>query len=309
MAFCGEMSGGALFRSGGIKFAGCRMGGKLDIEEAWVSRRCRKVGVQMMTTSAVNGITMEVISYPPKKLRESSAEEKDVVVDSVFKQIFGNAYVMESEREEVAVAESRFRAGRLTVKEFARQCALSETYRRRFFECCTAYRAAELNFKHILGRGPRSDLELSEHVRQMNDEGREAAINALFDSDEYSELFGNDTVPYRKFKGTYPNMVEFVRTGYLESFPGTTDKALLQRARETKNMNLNHVLSLEGAGIKPKVLNLISGDEVKMGIPLRPDLELRTPTSGLDLGSVPPTTIAAIGAGVVLLILLLNAVF
>lgn len=132
-----------------------------------------------------------------------------------------------------------------------------------------------------------------------------AAINSLFDSDEYIEAFGDHVAPYRRFKGTYPSMFEFVRTNVLESYPGTTDKALVQRAVETRAMNPNTVLSLEGAGVVPKILDFMTGEDVKKGLPRRPDLESRTAKANADLS---PTAIAAIASGVVLLILLFHEI-
>lgn len=224
------------------------------------------------------GITLDTLVYTPTPTI-SSTEDKDLICYRVWKQVFGNAYVMESERADAYIAESMFRAGQITLREFVRGVALSSTYRRRFFDCCGPYRAVELNFKHLLGRGPVSQAELSEHVQLIANKGFEAEINSYIDSLEYDEAFGDDLVPYMRFKGTYSTCDEFNRMCALYSSPGTTDKSLTRRARALGIDNPNRVLSLDGAGISPTLVGAIAGGfptsfvAVKKAIPSRPDLE------------------------------------
>lgn len=225
------------------------------------------------------GITLQNLIYVPSPV-VSSIEDKETLCNLVVKQVFGNAYVMESEREEVYMAESMFRRGAIPLKEFVRACALSSTYRRRFFECCGPYRAVELNFKHLLGRGPNSQAEISEHVQRMVNEGFEAEINSYIDSIEYDQKFGEDDIPGMVFKGTYTPIEEFNRMCAIYSSPGTTDKSLTIRAKQIGVENPNTVLSLDGAGVSSKLVSLASEAKVptpftnvKKGIPSRPDLE------------------------------------
>ena len=75
----------------------------------------------------------------------------------------GNPHLMESER--VLSAESKFAEGYLGVRELVRAIALSPEYSRRFFEPNAPYRFVELNFKHLLGRAPSSQQELSHHIQ------------------------------------------------------------------------------------------------------------------------------------------------
>lgn len=224
------------------------------------------------------GITLQTLVYNPTPT-VSGEEDKDLICYSVWKQVFGNAYVMESERADAYEAESMFRAGQIPLRDFVRAVALSATYRRRFFECCGPYRAVELNFKHLLGRGPNSQEEISEHVQRIANEGFEAEINSYIDSDEYDDAFGDDLVPYRRFKGTYPTIEEFNRMCAIYSFPGTTDKSLTRRARSLGIENPNRVLSLDGAGVPSRLAPIIAMGKhssfvsIKKGIPSRPDLE------------------------------------
>jgi phycoerythrin-associated linker protein len=123
-----------------------------------------------------------------------SNEEIETVIRSVYKQVLGNAYVMESER--LVVPESQLKGGEISVREFVRQVAQSELYRSRFFDSSPRYRTIELNFRHLLGRAPLDLEEARTHSTILDTKGFEAEIDSYIDSDEYQETFGETIVPY-----------------------------------------------------------------------------------------------------------------
>ena len=131
---------------------------------------------------------------PVELLPGYTPEDAETVIQAVYRQVLGNAYVMESER--LSVPESQFKSGRLSVREFVRAVAKSELYRSRFFEVCARYRYTELNFRHLLGRAPYDLEEMRMHSTILDNEGFEADIDSYIDSAEYQETFGEDTVPY-----------------------------------------------------------------------------------------------------------------
>lgn len=140
---------------------------------------------------------------------QDSNERISQIINAVYRQVLGNSYIMNSER--LVNAESRFRNGQLTVREFVRAIANSDLYRQRFFETTPRYRFTELNFKHFLGRTPENQAEMRYHSDILDTLGYEANINAYIDSDEYSEAYGDNIVPYyRGYKsGNNRTMVEF----------------------------------------------------------------------------------------------------
>ena len=87
--------------------------------------------------------------------------------------------------------------GYLSTREFVRAMDFAE-YKRRFFETNAPYRFIELNFKHFLGRAPKSQAEISEHIQILSDKGYDAEISSYVDCSEYQEIFGEDTVPYMR---------------------------------------------------------------------------------------------------------------
>lgn len=123
-----------------------------------------------------------------------SGEEAESIIRAVYRQVLGNAYVMESER--LTVAESQFKLGEFSVREFVRAVAKSDLYQSRFFTSCARYRSIELNFRHLLGRAPRDLEEMRMHSTILDTEGYDAEIDSYLNSDEYQNTFGENFVPY-----------------------------------------------------------------------------------------------------------------
>ena len=91
--------------------------------------------------------------------------KKEQMIRAVYKQVLGNAYVMDSERQ--VIAESQFKLGEISVRELVRRIAKSDLYRSRFFENCARYRFIELAFRHLLGRAPVDFNEMRDHAVTM----------------------------------------------------------------------------------------------------------------------------------------------
>ena len=125
-----------------------------------------------------------------------TADTINGLIRATYRQVMGNPHLMESER--AMSAESKFAEGYLSTRELVRAIALSPEYSRRFFETNAPYRFVELNFKHLLGRAPTSQAELSEHIQILANDGYEAEINSYLDSAEYQSTFGEDTVPFMR---------------------------------------------------------------------------------------------------------------
>lgn len=131
------------------------------------------------------------------ELRPNATEEDlQIIIRAVYRQVLGNAHVLESQR--LTSAESMLRNGEITVRGFVRAVAMSDIYKDRFFNNSSPYRFIELNFKHLLGRAPQDQTEISEHVQTYNGSGYEAEIDSYLDSDEYLSIFGENVVPYAR---------------------------------------------------------------------------------------------------------------
>jgi phycocyanin-associated rod linker protein/phycoerythrin-associated linker protein len=77
-----------------------------------------------------------VTDLDPVELRERQPNQDfQIIIRQAYKQVLGNAYLLEGETLETA--ESLFRNGDLTVRGFVRAIGQSELYRSLFFETCS----------------------------------------------------------------------------------------------------------------------------------------------------------------------------
>ncbi len=134
------------------------------------------------------------VGNAPVELRDRSSDDLQAVIMAAYRQVFGNEYIMESER--ITTAESLLRQGDISVRDFIRALAQSELYRTKFFASTPQVRFIELNFKHLLGRAPADEAEISYHVDLFIDRGYQAEIDSYIDAPEYQDSFGEAIVPY-----------------------------------------------------------------------------------------------------------------
>ncbi len=149
-----------------------------------------------MTSTAARQLGFEPFAESaPVELRSNWTEDDiQAVIHAAYRQVFGNDYLMQSER--LTSAESLLRQGDITVREFVRYMAQSELYRQKFFYSTPQVRFIELNYKHLLGRAPYDESEIAYHVDLYTQKGYEAEINSYIDSLEYQTNFGEAIVPY-----------------------------------------------------------------------------------------------------------------
>jgi len=140
------------------------------------------------------GVSPFLESQPVELRPYWSQEEARVAIDAVYRQILGNEHLMNSER--LKSAESLLCNRSISAREFVRMVAKSELYKTKFFYNTYHPRMIELNFKHLLGRAPYDETEISEHLEIYQSQGFEADIDSYIDSEEYSENFGENIVPY-----------------------------------------------------------------------------------------------------------------
>ena len=106
---------------------------------------------------------LDAFEVAPLEMRPLQTEDDlQTIIRAVYKQVLGNEHLMEEQRLESA--EALLRGGDITVRQFVRLVAKSELYKSLFFYACPPYRFIELNFKHLLGRAPQSQAEITEHV-------------------------------------------------------------------------------------------------------------------------------------------------
>ncbi|MEW5857589.1 MAG: phycobilisome rod-core linker polypeptide [Cyanobacteriota bacterium] len=129
-----------------------------------------------------------------------SAFEKQQVVKAAYRQVFERD-ITRAYSQSISYLESQVRNGDISMKEFIRRLGKSPLYQKQFFEPFINSRALELAFRHFLGRGPSSREEVQNYFAIVSKGGLAALVDALVDSQEYSDYFGEETVPYLRGLG------------------------------------------------------------------------------------------------------------
>jgi phycobilisome core-membrane linker protein len=129
-----------------------------------------------------------------------SAVEKNDVIKAAYRQVFERD-ITRAYSLSVSDLESKVKNGEISMKEFVRRLAKSPLYQKNFFQPYINSRALELAFRHILGRGPSSREEVQKYFSIVSAKGLNGLIDALVDSSEYSDYFGEETVPYLRGLG------------------------------------------------------------------------------------------------------------
>jgi len=185
----------------------------------------------------------------PIELRPNwSKEDAKLAIRAVYRQVFGNDYIMAFER--LTGTESLLCNGSITVRDFVRAVAKSELYKSKFLYNSFQTRVIELNIKHLLGRAPYDELETIEHLDRYQNEGFEADIDSYIDSAEYEENFGDNIVPYYRGFSTQlqQKTVGFTRMFQLYRGYANSDRAQIagKKSRLAKELALNSASAVVG---------------------------------------------------------------
>jgi phycobilisome core-membrane linker protein len=124
-----------------------------------------------------------------------SSSEKNEVVRAAYRQVFERD-ITRAYGLSLSNLESQVKNGEISMKEFIRRIGKSPLYQKQFFAPFINSRALELAFRHFLGRGPSSREEVQKYFSIVSDGGLPALVDALVDSNEFSDYFGEETVPY-----------------------------------------------------------------------------------------------------------------
>ncbi|MFM2060364.1 MAG: hypothetical protein RLZZ507_34 [Cyanobacteriota bacterium] len=208
----------------------------------------------MAITAAASRLGTEPFSEARRvELRpNASREDVEMVIKAVYRQVLGNDYILASDR--LVSAESLLRDGNLTVREFVRSVAKSELYKSKFFYNSFQTRLIELNYKHLLGRAPLDESEVTYHLDLYINEGYDAEIDSYIDSMEYQNNFGDNVVPYYRGFDFQPGQTSagFTRMfrlyrGYANSDTAQVEGSKSRLARELASNKASSIVGPSGS--------------------------------------------------------------
>lgn len=125
-----------------------------------------------------------------------SVQGMDELIRSAYRQIFNEQQMIVC--YEQPYLESQLRVGQITVREFIRGLILSDNFRRLIYDCNNNYRVVQICIQRLLGRDVYSDREKLSWSIVLATQGLQGLVDALLDSDEYLDQFGDDIVPYQR---------------------------------------------------------------------------------------------------------------
>jgi phycobilisome rod-core linker protein len=113
-----------------------------------------------------------------------------------YRQIFSEQLILETYRQSFLESQVTNRA--ITVRDFIRGLGKSEVYRQLVAETNSNYRLVDITFKRFLGRATYNQDEQIAWSIVIATKGLHGFIDAVVDSDEYRQNFGDNTVPYQR---------------------------------------------------------------------------------------------------------------
>jgi phycobilisome rod-core linker protein len=126
----------------------------------------------------------------------SSSTDMDSIIWASYRQVFSEHEVLSFNRQKNL--ESQLKNGSLTVRDFVRGLAKSEAFYRLVVSVNSNYRLVDITLKRLLGRSSYNKREEIAWSIVIANKGYGGFVDAIVDSDEYTEAFGENTVPYQR---------------------------------------------------------------------------------------------------------------
>nr|YP_009313308.1 Phycobilisome linker polypeptide [Dichotomaria marginata]SCW21562.1 Phycobilisome linker polypeptide [Dichotomaria marginata] len=122
----------------------------------------------------------------------------DSVVSAAYLRIFGRR-IYQEELLNFKTIESQVKDGTISIRSFIKQLAKSSVFRSLYWEPFYVCKAIEYIHNRLLGRPTYGRQEINQYFDIAYKENYYKMIDAIVDSSEYIEVFGEDIVPYERY--------------------------------------------------------------------------------------------------------------
>jgi phycobilisome core-membrane linker protein len=154
-------------------------------------------GLQLPATYALAAESAQRFNMKPGMTGSQKAE----VVRAAYRQIFERDIAKAYSQVVCPVEATQVRQMDISMREFIRALGHSKEYRQQFYGRFSNSRAVELAFRHFLGRGISSREEFTRYFDIVSAQGLKGLVDALINTSEYAQVFGEETVPYLRDLG------------------------------------------------------------------------------------------------------------
>nr|YP_009293622.1 phycobilisome core-membrane linker protein [Rhodymenia pseudopalmata]AOM64304.1 phycobilisome core-membrane linker protein [Rhodymenia pseudopalmata] len=120
------------------------------------------------------------------------------VINAAYLRVFGR-YVYSEELLVIKKFENQLKDGQISVKYFVKELAKSSIFRSLYWEPFYVCKAIEYIHNRLLGRPTYGRQEINQYFEIAYKQGYYSMIDAIIDSTEYAESFGDNIVPYERY--------------------------------------------------------------------------------------------------------------
>ena len=126
----------------------------------------------------------------------SSYTDMTNIIWAAYRQVFSEHEILKFNRQ--GTLESQLKNGSLSVRDFIRGLAKSEAFYRLVVSVNNNYRLVDITLKRLLGRSAYNKKEEIAWSIVICNKGFGGFVDVLLDSAEYTQNFGDNTVPYQR---------------------------------------------------------------------------------------------------------------
>jgi phycobilisome rod-core linker protein len=137
----------------------------------------------------------------------NSPSEIERLIWAAYRQVFNEQEILKFNRQ--IALETQLKNRSITVRDFIRGLAKSQRFYQLVVTPNNNYRLVEMCLKRLLGRAPYNREEEIAWSIQIATRGWNGFVDALIDSEEYSQAFGDYTVPYQRKRMTVDRPFSF----------------------------------------------------------------------------------------------------
>nr|QVY57873.1 phycobilisome core-membrane linker polypeptide [Betaphycus gelatinus] len=169
-----------------------------------------------------------------------SQAQLEQVVKAVYLRVFGR-FVYQEEQLIVRKFENQLRDGQISVKNFVRQLAKSSIFRSLYWQPFYICKAIEYIHNRLLGRPTYGRQDINQYFDIIYKSGYYQFIDAIIDSDEYTESFGDNIVPYERYITPYAVSARNMRLATVTTTIQLSQKKSINISNSNDFINLNRI--------------------------------------------------------------------
>nr|QCI05983.1 gbilisome linker polypeptide [Delesseria sanguinea] len=138
----------------------------------------------------------KVFNLNPTK--KNKVEDIDTIVKAIYLRVFGRL-VYQEELSNLVKFENQFRNKVISIRSFIRLIVKSNLFRSLYWNPFYLCKAIEYVHNKLIGRPTYGRQEINQYFDIAYKKGYYSMVDSIIDSEEYTESFGDNIVPYERY--------------------------------------------------------------------------------------------------------------